>query len=117
MSGCIELFDQAIAIGERELELLSEGDVDGAQELAGSRDKVLSQACANYADSDKDRVLERLQDLQRLQRSITAEALRLHEEVRDQLGSTKKESLRMKGYGGAVRPTPRVFNKFLNKQG
>lgn len=117
MSGCIELFDQAIEIGERELELLAEGDVDGAQELAGERDKVLTKACVNYADVDKDQVLDRLRHIQRLQQSITAEAMRLHEEIRSQLGDTKKESQRMKGYGGAVRPTPLVPNKFLNKQG
>jgi hypothetical protein len=117
MSGCLDLLDRAFEIGERELDLLAEGEVDGAQELASERNRLLTTASASFGEEDKGAVLERLNRIKALQGHITAEARRLHQELQAELGRTKKESKRLAGYSGAARPSPRIRNQYINRQG
>lgn len=117
MSGCIELLDEALKLGEQELVFLAEGDVESAESAASDRAGLIDAASKDFAVQDAAILRERLGRLLEMQKRATAEATALREDVRKRLGRTKKEVRRMAGYKGASKPAPRILNRYLNKQG
>ncbi len=117
MSDWTNLLDQAMVIGKQELALLGEGDVEAAEPLAKERGRLVSEACACLSSAEKSEVMDRLIQLKELQGLITASAVELWEDVRGQIGRTKKEVKRFSAYSGATRPTRIISNRYLNKEG
>ncbi|GAB6039028.1 hypothetical protein JCM15519_35870 [Fundidesulfovibrio butyratiphilus] len=112
----LELLDQALERGHRELGLLASGEVDEAKRLAGERKALIDEAW-NMRDPKKIDVLkEKLLQLQGLQGQITAEAKRLHEAIKRDLLRAKQENQRLTGYRSTLRPSG-MPSKFIDRVG
>ncbi len=117
MSDWADLLDQAMLIGEQELALLGKGDVEATEALAQERGRLTSEACACISSADKSEVMGRLIKLREIQGLITASAVKLWEDTRSKINSTKKEVKRFSAYSGATRPARSIPNRYLNKEG
>lgn len=117
MAETLKLLDQALEIGYEELRFLVAGEVDDAFEAAERRGSLTSQALETKESVSLDQILEKLKKLKNLQGQLTSEARKLHASLRQDIGRVKKESTRFKGYGNAVRGTPLIANRYINKVG
>ncbi|WP_291328630.1 hypothetical protein [Desulfovibrio sp. UCD-KL4C] len=117
MADTLHLLDQALDLGHKELKLLLVGEVDEAFEAAEKRGHYTSQALETKASVSLNDVLSRIEKLKSLQGQLTTEAKKLHASLKADLGRTKKEHVRFKGYLGAAKGTPRMTNMFINKIG
>lgn len=118
MAESLQMLDQALDLGRRELEFLLSGDIDQAEKLARERGNLIHAALAPETAGRDPRVLrERLEALQDLQGRITSQALRLREETRAELLRTRQEGKRMDGYRSGVRGRAGVQSRFVSKRG
>ena len=120
MDEALKRLDEAYALGEEELELLLEEDVDRMADKAEQRGRLVQEALrvspAGLTDDSEAEFLEKLRKLERQHGMLTAEARKLHERLREDLTKLRVESKRITAYGGAHRPTPLIRYHYLNKQ-
>jgi hypothetical protein len=118
MSESLQMLDQALDVGRRELAFLLSGDIDQAEKLAHERGDLIHTALAKESAGRDPQVLrDRLCELQELQNRITSQALRLREEVKAELLRTRQEGKRLDGYRSGVRGGSGVQSRFISKHG
>lgn len=116
MPDTINLLDQAIELGRKELDVLSEGDVESAEDISRNRYRVTNDAMEADDTPDLETLLEKLEKLKSLQGRITSEAKRLHAVLKNDLVRSKQENRRFSGYKSAVG-SPVANNRFINRRG
>lgn len=116
MADSLTLLDQALSLGEQELNALAAGDVDVAHENSGKRSQLLAEAWEQRDGVAVEDLQNKLMQLQSLQGRLSEEAKRLHVSLKSELQKTKKHSRRLTGYRQAVRVTP-LHSHFVSKQG
>ncbi len=97
-----DYIDQALALGEKELQALKDGDVEGALELSGQRSWVLSHAWEARMGCDEEAYKERLFKVHDMQIVLTKLAQEKREELRLGLVRSRKENHRLMGYRQAL---------------
>jgi len=118
MSQCLELLEQALDAGQRELDCISAGEVDELAETARERGRLIEEAW-NLRDTEGvrlDDLLDKLQKLRSLQGKLSREARVLHSSLAEDLQRVKKQGQRLAGYGKASKITP-MINRFVSRQG
>ena len=98
MHPCIELLEQALSLGELELEYLSAGQVDEVEELSARRFSLLDEAWERQSPDCLDEFREKFMQMQTLQGRLSREAVHLHALLRDELNKNRRESTRRHGY-------------------
>lgn len=115
-----DLLDEALAIGVRELDLLRAGEIEAAEESAQRRGGRMGDAFALRAADpsavDVDRLRDKLDALQLLQADLTAEAKRLHAEMRAEIARMRMETDRLGGYAKSFDPAHGV-PRFVSRRG
>lgn len=117
MAETLQLLDQALEIGHEELKYLAAGEVEDAFEAAERRGFLTTQALETKESVSLDQILDKLNRLKSLQGQLTSEAKKLHATLKDDITRVKQEGTRFKGYGKAVRGTPLIQNRYINKVG
>lgn len=110
------LLDEALVLGDLELRMLGQGEVEQAQETAQRREDLIAEAFGNASRTDLAALRGKLEQLMALQGRLTGEARQLHESIRDELMRTRMENERVAGYGKANKETP-LFTSMLHKRG
>ena len=116
MADSLTLLDEALRIGERELEALKSGDMDVADEAAVERGRLISKAWDVRTVDIEDELRVKLLQMQKMQVQLTEELKKLHSSLRSQLLASKKKSSGFKGYYKAAGVS-RTATVCLNKQG
>ena len=98
MHPCLQLLEQALDIGEVELQYLSSGQVDGVEELSERRFSLMDEAWECQSPDCLDEFREKFLAMQELQHRLSEAAVRLHEILRDELKKNRQESTRRHGY-------------------
>ena len=98
MHPCIELLEQALNIGEMELEHLVAGQVDVVEVLSAKRFSLLDEAWECQSPDCLDEFREKFLAMQELQHRLSEAAVSLHEILRDELKKNRQESTRRHGY-------------------
>lgn len=93
--------ERAMEVGARELDALQNGDTELALELADHRSWLISQAWNVRVEFD-EKYFNKLLEVQRMQDTLTAEARRQRDAIRDSLIHSRKEGQRLAGYKKAV---------------
>jgi len=101
MSDRLTLLDEALALGDKELQLLAAGQFEDVGRVAQDRSRLVVEAVEGAQPVDLNLFHDKLLQLSALQGRLTEEAKRLHESVRLELLRTKKESERISGYARA----------------
>lgn len=119
MSQCLSLLDQALDIGQRELDSLVAGEVDGLEEASTQRARLIDEAWALHEDAqvDVDELIDKLQQLKSLQSLLSSKARKLHSDLADDLRRMRGEGKRLAGYGKASKVTPLFGSRYVSKQG
>ena len=94
--------EQALELGEQEMNALMQGNVDMAADLADKRTWLISQAWNARREADDSAYYLRLLEVQKMQERLTTEARRCRENIRTSLMLSRKEGQRMAGYRNAV---------------
>jgi hypothetical protein len=110
------LLDEALVLGDLELRMLGQGEVEQAQETAQCREDLIAQALGNSPCTDLTALKDKLEQLMALQGRLTGEARQLHESIRDELLRTRMENDRVAGYGKANKDMS-LFTSMLHKRG
>jgi hypothetical protein len=116
MADSLTLLDQALFLGEQELQALAVGDVDTADENATRRGNLITMAWDKREGVALDALQCKLLKLQSLQGLLTEEARKLHASLKSELQKTKKHSARLQGYRQGARIMP-SHSQFVSKQG
>ncbi|MFV0422708.1 hypothetical protein [Oleidesulfovibrio sp.] len=116
MVDSLALLDQALTLGEGELNALAEGDVDTADTSAQERGRLIALAWEKRDSVREDELREKLLQLQTLQGRLTSEARKLHQSLREELQRSRKESTRLSGYRRAVSVRP-LQSHYISKHG
>jgi ABC-type uncharacterized transport system ATPase subunit len=98
MHPCIKLLEQALVIGELELEYLAAGEVDEVEELSEKRFSLLDEAWERQSPDCLDEFREKFLQMQELQHRLSQEAVQLHAILRNELKKSNQESARYQGY-------------------
>lgn len=98
MHPCLELLEQALSIGELELEYLAAGQVDGVEELSAQRFNLLDEAWECQSPDCLDEFREKFIQMQALQSRLSQEAVHLHGLLRNELNKSRQENTRQHGY-------------------
>ena len=98
MHACLELLEQALDIGELELQYLTAGQVDGVEELSQRRFNLLDEAWERQSADCLDEFRDKFMAMQDLQVRLSDAAVRLHEVLRDELKKNRQENTRRHGY-------------------
>lgn len=116
MADSLTLLDQALDIGQEELEHLRQGQDSEADKAAHRRGELIELAWERRDGSDTETLLEKLEQLRNLQGALTTEAKKLHEILRQDLAKAKIENKRIFAYNGSRKSIPR-FSRFVSKHG
>ncbi len=116
MSDTQTLLDEALFLGDLELQMLELGEVEQAQEAAKRREGLIAKVFDRSSRTDLATLQDKLEQLMALQGRLTNEARQLHDSIRAELLRTRMENDRVAGYGRANRNTP-LFSSMLYKRG
>jgi hypothetical protein len=117
MGNALSRLEEALRIGEIELDRLQAGEVEEAETLARDRGRLLSEALSRREGVSLEELTEKLTQLKRLQGRISSEALQLKSSLREDLKKARRENKRLSGYGGAAKKTPLMQAKYCSKIG
>lgn len=98
MHPCLKLLEQALSLGEQELEYLRSDQVEGVEELSAQRFSLLDEAWERQSPDCLEEFREKFIQMQDLQTRLSQEAVRLHAFLRDELNKNRKESHRRQSY-------------------
>ncbi len=109
----LKLLDQAIALAERELNLLEGEEADGLEESAAKREGLLEQAWEKRAECDEQLYAAKLARLQEMQRCLDERANALRQELQNTMKQEKEMDAGLQGYGllGRKKRDPYFFSK------
>ena len=99
---CIDLFEQALEIGERELEALENGRTDQASAREEERSRLTQQAMELSRDVPLDILLVEFQKLCDMQKRLTLAGNALRRSWQQELTRARGESRRLAGYRQAA---------------
>ena len=118
MSECLSLLDQALDIGQRELDSLVAGDVDGLEDASKERGRLIEEAWALRGNPqvDVDELLGKLHQLRNMQSTLSAKARKLQCSLAEDLSRMRREGKRLAGYGKASKVTPLFGAHYVSKQ-
>lgn len=116
MSESLKLLDQALELGQRELESLAAGDVHATHDLARQRGELVAEAWKRNQEMEVEMLLDKLKQLKVLQGQLTVKAKNLHETLKQDLAKAKQENKRLSGYHNTVKQKP-LYSRFVSKQG
>ena len=119
MSECLSLLDQALDIGQRELDSLAAGEVDGLEEASRERARLIDEAWNQRECEavDVDELVGKLRQLRSLQSQLSSKARKLHSSLAEDLMRMRREGKRLVGYGKASKITPLFGSRFMRKKG
>ncbi len=98
MHPCIKLLEQALSIGEQELQYLAAGQFDEVEALSEKRFNLLDEAWEKQSPDCLDEFKEKFIQMQELQGRLSREAVHLHAMLRDELNKNRQETTRRNGY-------------------
>ena len=96
------MLHEALDLARQEMDAMRGGAYDKAVELAERRNSVTCMAWTVMEESSVAQCRESLQELVRLQESLTRMAREAHEEIKTRLCRSRKERRRLSGYRQAV---------------
>ncbi|CAI3229698.1 hypothetical protein [Desulfovibrio legallii] len=96
------LLHEALELARQEMAAMQGGAYDKAVALAERRNSVTCMAWTVMEESSVEQCRESLQELVRLQESLTSMARKAHEEIKAGLGRSRRERRRLTGYRQAV---------------
>lgn len=99
----LDLLDKALDMSEVELGYLVEGDVDKAEQASLERGDLIRRILSMDDDASQEQLLDKLTRLRNMQSRLTAEARKLHDQLRTDLTRAKQESKRHTGYANTTR--------------
>jgi hypothetical protein len=114
MAGKNTIFQQALDLGERELECLRGKDVTEADSLARERKALLERLVASGSEDGELRY--KLEQLQHQQAHLTKEAQELRELLKKEILRVQGQGKRYGGYRNAANVTP-ISSRFVDKKG
>lgn len=117
MANSLTLLDEALRIGERELEALKNGDMDVADEAAVERERLISEAWAIRTGDIEGELRKKLLKMQNVQLLLTDELKKLHASLKSQLIASKKKSSGYRGYQKSVTSPGASISNCLDRQG
>jgi hypothetical protein len=94
----LSLLDEALALGDKEQQLLTAGQYEELGRVSKNRSRLVVEALEGDGPLDLNLFRDKLLLLSSLQGRLTEQAKQLHESVRLELLRTKKEGERMSGY-------------------
>ncbi|WP_419788252.1 hypothetical protein [Pseudodesulfovibrio sp.] len=113
-----QMLDEALSIGREELGCLASGDVSGAERLSKSRERILDEAIADLDGGQLSELADKLVEMKSLHDEISEEARRLHDTIRNDLLSIKKQNRRITGYSRGAGNMPMLARqRFVHKKG
>ena len=98
MHPCLELLEQALSLGEMELEHLVAGQVDVVEVLSAKRFSLLDEAWECQSPDCLDEFREKFLQMQSLQHRLSQEAVHLHGLLREELKKNHQENNRRQSY-------------------
>lgn len=121
MPNSLELLDQALALGRKELDILSTGEVEGTEESSRERGLLINRAWELREGADLDEFQRKLLQLQALQGELSDRAHSLHASLKADMKQTRNQGKRMAGYGQTARAS-RITplgntSRFLSRHG
>jgi hypothetical protein len=114
MAGKNTIFQQALDLGERELECLRGKNVTEADSLARERKTLLERLVASGSEDGELRY--KLEQLQHQQAHLTKEAQELRELLKKEILRVQGQGKRYGGYRNAANVTP-ISSRFVDKKG
>ncbi len=102
MQTAVEYIDQALGLGAKEFDALTQGDVSKALELSGQRSWVLSLAWDARRGCDDEAYKKLLFKVHDMQVALTKLAQEKRAEIRQGLLRSQKENKRLEGYRQAL---------------
>ena len=99
---CIQLFEQALLIGEQELEALNGGQPEEAAPWEEERCRLTQQALELSGDVPSGILLVEFQKLSDLQKRLTQAGNELRQSWQKELARARGESRRLAGYKQAT---------------
>lgn len=115
MHESLRLYDAALAILAEETAALENQNEERLPEMSEQRMLLLEEAWEKRAGCPASFLLERLQTLQKAQSNLTAKAETRREDLREKLKKSRKESVRLTGYGNSLKSGQNIT--LLCKQG
>lgn len=97
MSKSMDLYDEALHIGQLELEALKAGDVDIAEEYCTKRAELLEEAW-NIRDAKDEHMRSKLLAIKDLQEQLIKEGKNLRKHIQQQLSTSRQQQKGLKGY-------------------
>ncbi|OBQ52408.1 hypothetical protein [Halodesulfovibrio spirochaetisodalis] len=117
MANSLTLLDEALRIGEQELEALKNGDMDVADEAAVERERLISEAWALRTGDIESELRQKLLKMQNVQLLLTDELKKLHASLKSQLLASKQKSSGYNGYQKSVTIPEASISHYVDKQG
>jgi hypothetical protein len=112
----IDILDEALQAGFKELAHLADGQVEQAELLADQRGTLMEQAWRMRDPRKISALKHKLLMLQSLQGQISTEAKRLHAAIKRDLLRAKQENQRLTGYRSSLKPVA-PGSRFIDKVG
>lgn len=97
MSTSLTLYDEALYIGQLELDSLKVGEVEKAEEYCSQRAQLLEKAW-NIRDAEDAQIRKKLLSIKKLQEELIQEGTKLKKDIQQQLSASKKQQKVLKGY-------------------
>jgi hypothetical protein len=108
--------DEALDLGQMEMNMLTEGNVEQAEALAADRGRLLDMAWQGRGRVSQEQFMQKMEQMKSMHAQIDAEARRLHKMLKDDLLRTRKKGQGFAGYRGALAASM-PGAKFLSMQG
>jgi hypothetical protein len=108
--------DEALDLGQMELNMLADGNVEQAEALAADRGRLLDMAWHGRGRVSEEQFLKKMEQMKIMHAQIDSEARRLHKMLKDDLLRTRRKGQGFAGYRSAVA-SPMPGAKFLSMQG
>lgn len=102
MTDSCRLMDETLALGREELDLLREGNVDAAADIASRREKAMNEAFASMDDSSRTANADKLNEIRKQLDAIVDEARKLKGSLQNELGKVRNTSRQFKGYSAGA---------------
>lgn len=110
MSISLELYDNALQIGQLELEALKAGEVESAEEYCTQRAELLETAW-NIRDASDEQMRLKLLAVKELQEILVQEANKLKKDIQQQLSNSRQQKKGLHGYKLSIGQATKMLDK------
>lgn len=114
MSKSLALYDEALHIGQLELNALKAEEVEKADEYCNQRAQLLENAW-NIHDAENEQIRSKLLAIKTLQEELIQEGTKLKKDIQQQLSTSKKQQKVLKGYKLSVGQATSMLDSELHK--